>query len=86
MCENFIQMNKQDILDRLNELSELALERQKESDLTYLPNHTSINFLTPEETQERYNLLKSLPSKREEMDAAQQRIRERRKKLFGRAV
>jgi len=62
---------------RLNELSELAKSREKDSNPLITVNHSSVDFLTDEERREWYELKKNLPSYGEQAAAARERIRKR---------
>jgi hypothetical protein len=62
---------------KLDRLSEIAQDRMSRTDLTTLPNHTTYDFLTDEEKEERHLLLLQLPSAGEKMVAAQNRINKR---------
>lgn len=70
-------MKESDILKRLDQLSRWATERMNREDLTTLPNHTTIDFLTDQERAERHRLLLMLPSSGQKIQEAKHRIADR---------
>lgn len=72
-------MDQAHIRARLDELTELARERQGRCDgiLAATIGGAEIDFMTPNERQERHELLLQMPTQAEEREAARLRIQAR---------
>lgn len=69
-------MNKQEIKEQLDKLTQIAQERMKDSTIL-IGLYCEIDFLTQEELEIRHELMLSLPTFSDEREAAEQRIKER---------
>lgn len=74
----FKRMGREEVMLRLNELSNVASNRYMAAD--HIPNGwTTIDFMTSEEREERYLLLLAITLCTDPQEEARQRIIERRK-------
>lgn len=72
-------MERAQIIDRLNELTRLARERQMCCDgmLAATMGGSELSFMSSEELQERHQLMMALPTAAEEREAVRARIQAR---------